>query len=174
MKNIEDLLWHPWSNLPGTGSEMDPLAESDALQEAQLLDVRVHALSSTVGLLFELRTALQFREGNAAVLVAHDVRALTWLAEPRPTPLTAWTVISSEPKPDDGIFNLRLEFWPHSQLDLTAAAADFYIINVPDLDEAPPDYSDNDGTIIRTKLPGWDYSFSPVHAVHFDPSRTTG
>jgi hypothetical protein len=59
---VEDLLrpdrrWREYASLP----EMDPLTEDDALQEAQLLDVRFDALRSTVGLLFELRTALQLR-----------------------------------------------------------------------------------------------------------------
>lgn len=40
----------------GAPPEMNPLTETDALQEAQLLGVRFDALSLTAGLLFELRT----------------------------------------------------------------------------------------------------------------------
>jgi hypothetical protein len=58
--------------------EMDPLTEDDALQEAQLLDVRFDALRSTVGLLFDLRMALQLREPNTGVLVVSGVRELSW------------------------------------------------------------------------------------------------
>lgn len=78
--------------------EMDPLTENDALQEAQLLDVRVDALRSTVGLLFELRVALQLREANTGALVAHGVRKISWSSSPRPTPRTAWNVMSPTPR----------------------------------------------------------------------------
>jgi hypothetical protein len=165
MTKVEDLLWSPWSNPSEARPEMDPLAREDALLEAQLLDVRVHALSSTVGLLFELRTSFLLRGGNAAVLVAHGVQALNWSAEPWSRRLTAWTVLGSEPKSDDQLFSLHLDFW-RSQLDLVAAAADFYVIDVPGLGETPPDYVDDGDTEIRARLVGWDSPLFPVQAVH--------
>lgn len=174
MMSVEDLLWSPWPSLTESRPEMDPLVEVDALQEAQLLDVRVHALSSTVGLLFELRTALQLREGNTAVLAVHGVREFTWLAEPRHYGMTAWSVVSSEPKSDGRNFSLGLGFMPQSRLRLVAANAAFYVIEVPGLDEEPPDYSGDDEAIIRTRLASWGTPFSPVQAVYFDPSKMNG
>lgn len=56
--------------------EMDSLTEDDALQDAYLLDVRIDALRCTVGLLFELRAALQLREASTGVLIAHGVRRI--------------------------------------------------------------------------------------------------
>jgi hypothetical protein len=70
LMKIEDLFTDADRRRLTAQPEMDPLTEASALQEAQLLDVRVHALSSTVGLLFDLRTALQFMEGNTALLIA--------------------------------------------------------------------------------------------------------
>jgi hypothetical protein len=75
--------------------EMDTLREADALQEAQLIDLRVSALRSTAGLLFEFRTSLQFDEGNAALLIVRDLRDLRWCRDRIFAPLTALTVISS-------------------------------------------------------------------------------
>jgi len=65
MMKIKDLLLpSPGLRAYAAAPEMDPLTEEDALQEAQLLDVRFDALSLTVGLLFELRMAQQLREAN--------------------------------------------------------------------------------------------------------------
>ena len=72
--------------------EADPLRESDALQEAQLLDVRLDAVRGQVALLFELRMALQLREPNTGVLVARGVREFGWTAPSRSTQRTAWGV----------------------------------------------------------------------------------
>lgn len=71
---------------------MDPFTERDALQEAQLLALRFDAVTGTAALLFELRVALQMREGNTGVLAATDVRRLVWSGAERPMPFTAWTV----------------------------------------------------------------------------------
>jgi hypothetical protein len=56
---IQDLLSLPPTLRDLAAPEMDPLTEEDALREAQLLDVRFDAVRSTLGLLFELRVALQ-------------------------------------------------------------------------------------------------------------------
>ncbi|MFK4299250.1 hypothetical protein ABH924_004431 [Arthrobacter sp. GAS37] len=56
---------------------MNPLTEEDALEEAQVLDIRFDALAGIAGILFDLRQALQLREANTGVLVAHRVHGLT-------------------------------------------------------------------------------------------------
>lgn len=172
MITIEELL------LPDPGlrrfaaqPEMDPLTEEDALQEAQLLDVRFDALRSTVGLLFELRLALQLREGNTGVLVARGVRELSWTAGPRSTTKTAWTVGGSIPRNENRLFGIELGVWPNAQLKLTAASASFFAGDVPDLDRIP-DYMDDDEAAIRAQLAGWQSPFVPVHAVFLDPAPT--
>lgn len=151
--------------------EMDPLTEDDALQEAQLLDVRFDALRSTVGLLFELRTALQLREGNTGVLVAGGVRELSWSAGQRSTSRTAWTVGGSVTSNADRLFGLDLGMWPApgAQLRVVAESAAFFVGDVPGLDRIP-DYLDDDEATIRAQLAGWHSEFVPVHAVFLDPA----
>jgi hypothetical protein len=56
----------------------DPLRETDALQEACLLDCRVCPLTGRAGLLLDMRTALQYRTGNAALLVVRGLRSFRW------------------------------------------------------------------------------------------------
>ncbi len=147
--------------------EMDPLTEDDALQDAQLLDVRIDALRSTVGLLFELRVALQLREANVGVLVAHGIRKISWSASPRSTARTAWNVIASTSRCADRLFGLNLRCWPEGHLELSAEDAAFFAGDVPDIGAAPPDYGGDESTI-RAGLAGWRSTFKPVHAVFLD------
>jgi len=174
---VEDLLrpdgrWREFASLP----EMDPLTEDGALQEAQLLDVRFDALRSTVGLLFELRTALQLREANTGVLVAHQVHELSWAAErlhygdePPPMNRMAWAVGGSIPRNENRLFGLALGMWPGAQLMLRAESAAFFAGDVPGLDRIP-DYMDDDEVTVRSQLAGWHSEFVPVHAVFLDPA----
>jgi hypothetical protein len=159
----------------GTPPDMDPLTENGALQETQLLDLRFDALTLTVGLLFELRTALQLRDGNTGVLVAHGVRELSWSGPRRATSLTAWTVGGSMARCDAGLLRLDLGMWPApgAQLSLLAERAAFFSGDVPGLDTAPPNYSDVERAGIVEKVAGWDSDFHPIHAVSFDAFRQT-
>lgn len=154
--------------------EMDPLTEDDALQEAQLLDVRFDALRSTAGLLFELRTALQLREANTGVLILRGVRRLQWTSGPRETERTAWTVGGSVVTSTDRLFGLELGLWPApgAQLTFSADGAEFFAGDVPGLDRIP-DYLDDDELTIRSQLASWQSEFEPVSAVFLDPAPPT-
>ncbi|WP_077490694.1 hypothetical protein [Sinomonas mesophila] len=153
--------------------EMDPLTEADALQEAQLLDVGFDALASVVGLMFELRTALQLREANTGVLIARGIRELAWSGPGRDTALMAWAVGSSHPQVMDGLFGLRLVMWPHpgAQLSLTAESAAFFVGDVPGLSEAPPDYTDLDRTTLGQQVAGWESPFEVVSAAFLNQGQ---
>lgn len=172
MNTIEDLLrpdsrWREYASMP----EMDPLTEDDALQEAQLLDVRFDVLRSTAGLLFELRTALQLREANTGVLIARGVRTLAWSSGRRETERTAWSVGGSVVTSTDRLFGLELGLWPApgAKLTLTAESAAFLVGDVPGLDRIP-DYLDDDELTIRAQLASWQSEFEPVSAVFLDPA----
>lgn len=165
---VPDRRWRDCASQP----EMDPLTEDDALQEAQLLDVRVDTLRSTAALLFELRTALQLREANTGVLIARGVRTLVWSAGPRDTERTAWIVGGSTITSTDRLFGLELGLWPApgSQLIIAAESAAFFAGDVPGLDRIP-DYLDDDEETIRTQLASWQSPFEPVSAVFLDLNR---
>lgn len=151
---------HRYSGVP----EMNALSEADALLEAQLLDVRLHALRSTVWLLFDSRGALQLRQGNTAVVVANGLHRLTWSGNPT-TPLTAWSVVGSQPAISGRSWTLSLAFAPTAHLEVKAAAAEFYVGDVPGCDAAPPDYTSDDEEAIRVRLQSWSSQFSPKYAV---------
>ena len=123
-----------------------------------------------VGILFELRQALQLQEANTGVLVARGVRALTWSGPSRDTTLTAWSIGSSVPRAEDQLFSLSLVMWPRpgAQLSLTAESAAFFVGNVCGLAEAPPDYTDRDRAALGDEVACWDSSFEPVSAAFLD------
>lgn len=174
MMTIADLL-HPDPALREHAAlpEMDPLTEEDALQEAQVLDVRFDALAGVAAVLFELRQALQLLEASTGVLVARGVRELAWLGPERPAGLTAWSVGSSVPTTEDGLFRLNLVMWPFpgARLRLVAESAAFFVGVTPGLPEAPPDYGAGDRRAIDAELPGWGSPFLPLRAVFLDPAQ---
>lgn len=140
--------------------EMDPLRENDALQEAQLVDVRVDALRGTLAILFDLRMALQLREPNAGVIVARGVRDFRWTAPYRDTPLTAWSADGSLVSQRDGLFSIDFGLWPApgATLHMSTERAWFVFGSIPDLPDTPPDYHESPAV---NELVTWDSLFEP-------------
>ncbi|MFG2428521.1 hypothetical protein [Streptomyces sp. NPDC048590] len=124
----------------------DPLREPDALREAQLLECRVSQLTSTASLLFELRTAMQIDEGNAALLVMRGLRSLDWTAGTAPEGPTARTVVSGVPGRLDDLFRAEFSFFPDSRLEILGERAEFYVLEAQGIGDVPPDYTEPDAT----------------------------
>jgi hypothetical protein len=171
MMTVEELLSSA-PRRPSRMPEMDPLREADALREAQLLDLRMSALRSTAGLLFEFRTSLQFDEGNAALVIVRDLRDLRWCRERKFSPLTALTVISSlATVGDTGAFGIELEFFPDASLEVRGGEAEFYVLEVPGIGEAPPDYVESPFEVIGNRLPSWTSVCSVLQASRLPSSK---
>jgi len=172
MMTVADLLApdRQWSGITRE-PEMNPLVEPDAMREAQLLDVRLDALRSTAGLLFELRTALQLRAANTGVLVACGVRELSWSAGRRTTAKTAWTVDGWIPGSAGGRFVLEFGLWPTpgAFVRLESEGAAFFTGNVTGLDFIP-DYGEDDEATVRANLANWGSEFHDVSAAFFAPN----
>lgn len=142
--------------------EMDPLTEDDALQEVQILDVRIEAVSGVAAILLEMRTALQIRKGNAGVIVASGVTHVLWNAPTVERGFRAWTIGSSKPKLTADSVSLELHMFPSPGLSIQAAAMAFAVGNVVGLPSAPPDYVDDTSAAIRRRLPSWESMFDPL------------
>lgn len=170
--SIEELLLDPGRRVHAAKPEMDALTEQDALQEAQLIDVRFEALTSTAWLLFDCRQAIQLRIPNTAVLVVNGVRRLVWSGEGRGS-RTAWNVIASAPLAREGIFSLKAAFFPNACLELEALSAEFFVGDVPGLSDAPPDFVEDDEETIRAHMASWRSIFEPTHATFLDPEGAT-
>ncbi|MEV6263260.1 hypothetical protein AB0M42_21260 [Streptomyces sp. NPDC051784] len=174
MVRVHDLVVRADESAPGPHggtSWPDPLREPDALREAQLLECRVSQLTSTASLLFELRTALQIDEGNAALLVMRGLRSLDWTAGAAPRGPTARTVVSGVPGRLDDLFRAEFSFHPDSRLEILGERAEFYVLEAQGIGDVPPDYTEpgapepgrpepgrsEDGTAgPRGLLPSWD------------------
>lgn len=173
MTTIREFAEGPWRREHGSKPEMDPFTEDDALMEAQILDVHLNTLQSRAAILFELRLALQLREGNTGLLVAEGVTRFEWHASQRNTARTAWTVVGSAPRSADGTLEMRLGVLPQAGLLLRARSVAFYSGDVEDLLEIP-DYGTASASELASMTAQWDSKFVPLHAVFVDPNPFAG
>lgn len=165
--NIQEMLDDSARRQFAAQPEADALVEADALQEAQLLDMHVDVLRSTAYLLFDCRGALQIEMGNTAIIVARSLERISWTGSPR-GPLTAWSVVSWEPRPEPGTWALSAALSPLARLELSAATAEFYVGDVPGCDGAPPDFTEADDETVRNGIASWKSAFEPIHATFLD------
>ena len=151
--------------------EADALTEQGALQEAALVDVRFDAMDNSVGLLFDLRGAIQVREAPVGILIARGVTRLEWVADRR-RPGRVWhAVTGSIPDNRGGRFHLLLGFASDAELRVEADAAEFYVGDMPGMDGAPPDFVEDDDEFIRAGMPSWGSAFAPIGATFLDPEH---
>jgi hypothetical protein len=148
--------------------EMDPLTEKDALQEARLNEMIFDAVNRRVGLLFDLRGALQLRTAYTGLLVLGGVESLIWDSERRSSTRTAWNVVGSLPVNEDGVVNLKLFFFPDAELTVVARSAAFYAGDVPGLPDTPPDFASSDEEV-AAGMASMDSPFEPTQATLIEP-----
>ncbi|WP_103759541.1 hypothetical protein [Streptomyces sp. SM10] len=166
---------------PGA-AEPDPLREPDALQEARLLDCRVSRVTSTAALLFGLRTALRFDEGNAALLVVRGLRTFGWDAgtasqpdgggagaEPR----RELTVVSGAPGRLDDLVRAEFSFLPAARLEIIAEQVDFYVLDAEAPGDEPPRPGAGERADGHGPLPSWDSPCTVLQASGARPADAT-
>ncbi|NLU66677.1 hypothetical protein [Streptomyces sp. HNM0574] len=155
MSPVEDLLADSCVDLSRTADlSEDPRTVEDVLQEVQLVDTRVHSFSGTAGLLFDLRTALQFDDGEAGLLVVHGLRELhIWSAEPEES--RVWTVMSSSPRTSPDEFAMELGLNSRIALRVAGARARFFTLRIPGISVAPPDSSGGERPGAAKDLVAW-------------------
>ncbi|MFI7336873.1 hypothetical protein ACIBUY_02900 [Streptomyces sp. NPDC050085] len=156
MTRIEDHFIGAVDGMQGVPTDWDPLRESDALQEAALLDCRVCPLTGRAGLLLDMRTALQYRTGNAALLVVRGLRSFSWRETPPEVELFNFPVGSSSPSMTKGAWRIDLGLFLDGELSVEGRAADFRLLEVRGVPEMLPDYSGRRLDQVRHALPWWD------------------
>ncbi len=169
-----DLFQDPARRSHAAMPEMDALTEQGALQEAALVAARVDVLHSAVGLLFDLRGALQLRMGTVAVLIARKVERFEWSTNRRSDHAVWYAVMDSVPDTRSGRLLLRLAFAPHAELVVEAEAAEFYVGDMPGMDQAPPDFLEDSDEVIRAGMPSWESRFVPGFATFLDADSDRG
>lgn len=159
---ISDFLHGDSSSIPVVARpDTDPLVESDALLEAQILSLTVRGDVGRCAVIIDLRTALHIRGLHAALIVADDLHAARWEVEPIPV-RTVWNVVASEVSRVGD--SARFAAWTHpaGQVTVTARRLAYYGLVVDDLPEAPADLTSDSEEVIRAGFPQWD---SEAHIV---------
>lgn len=160
---IEDLLVWPERWSLAAVPEADALADSDALLEAALLDVRMDATTSSIWLLFDCRGAVQLEMGNTAVVAIRGVTDIQWRTEPgeqrRWRAVMGWRPVTSKAG-----FSCTAELTSGSSLQVVGSGAEFYVGDIPGGDEPPPDFTSASDAEIRAGLASWTSEIEVIHA----------
>lgn len=164
-----DLFHDPNRRTYASMPEADALTERGTLQEAALVDVRFDATSGSVGLLFDLRGAIQLRDASVALLIARGVSRFEWVNERSRSGKTWHAVTGSIPENSEGRFSLLLGFASDAELRLEADGADFYVGDIAGMDCVPPDFVEDDDETIRAGMPNWTRTFGLTGATFLDP-----
>ncbi len=142
---------------------MDPF-EVDALQEATLLSSLFISLSSTVALLFDLRTSLYFAPENTGVLTLHGVSRMTTLREW--TGMSrVWVVSGCETVLEDQFVRVRLADVDGGSIDIQADSADFFTGVVAGIGDVAAEIGENHETAFLRTIPNWESKIEVTGAV---------
>lgn len=168
---IGQLFDDPYRRTYAAKPEMDALTEEGALQEADLIGMSLDVGSASLGLLFDLRTALQLRTGNAAVIIARGLTRFEWANcyKTEPGAFHSFSVISSKPEALDGLLHLMIDLVPDAGLTISAPEAEFFVGDVPDITEVSPNLLGDSLEEIRRQMPSWSAEFRPLYATFLDP-----
>jgi len=167
MMKIGDLLDGSTGNTRFNGLQFDPLRQPVVLQESQILEVLFDAVTNVAGVLLELRQSIDLDEANTGVLVCRGLDSLAWQGSTS-WELTAWSIVGCEIQHMDGSICLTLSLSPSATLKLTITRVEFYLIDVPRIGEAPPNYAKNDRAKVASYVAGWDSHFEMVGASSLD------
>lgn len=145
-------------------SPREHLLDGAWLAESQVVDVRIDALSNSLGVLLDLRQSLQFTEVNTGLLLARSVTALHWTAPSRPTPLTAWSMDGASSRRQGGEMTFTTSMWPSPGADLQFTAKDVILVTAmaANLPAAPIAYTDLSRNQVRGHVPDWQ---TPIDVV---------
>lgn len=150
---------------------MNPLTEKNALFEADLLDIRLNILESRVGLLFDLRTALNLRSENTGLLIGRGIHHLEWINDDeRIRKRSSHMTMTSIPKVQNNRVEMLIQVFLNAELRVQTNRVEFYTGRVPDIgDEQQPDFGMDDDATIRARMQTWESEFHPRTATFLDP-----
>ncbi|MFI1920543.1 hypothetical protein [Nocardia sp. NPDC020380] len=86
--------------MEATAREWDPLIAPDMFQECSIADLRYVPLAATVGVIIDLRTALQLDEGNIGLLIVEGVTEIRVSDESAFEHVMMRTIVGSSPTVD--------------------------------------------------------------------------
>lgn len=143
--------------------DVDPLREENALRDARLNEVLIDARNARLGLLLDLRTALQLRTARTGLLAVEGVERFSWEGKYGDHPLRAWVVVGSTPIESDSAVGLRLFLSSGGELVVEGCRAGFFAGDVPGLPDQPPDFDGGDEDV-AAGMASLDSPFEPTQA----------
>jgi hypothetical protein len=166
---IEELLRDPQRRVHAAMPESDALTEEDILNEADLREIRYELNPSSLLVLLDLRVALQFRIPNVAVLAFRGVSNIEMMGIDLPAwPWFTRLVLHSKPYIQDKLFTFEIGCLGGLRLKTTAQSAEFFVGDIPNLPEAPPEFGDDEDSVIVAGMPRWSSDFVPQAATFID------
>jgi len=143
----------------------DPLRISSSLQEAYFLSISHDAVRSEVHILIDCRMMLwDIPAGNTGLLVARGVHVLEWTTWPVREARFQYTIFSWRPEVSSDGWKVSARFSHNGALTLAARSARFFLLEVPSLNSAPPDFGDSTDDEVRRGLANWDSGGDLVQA----------
>ncbi|WP_141691726.1 hypothetical protein [Nocardia brasiliensis] len=141
--------------------QWNPLTTEDLLLEACVIDVRYMSHISSVGLLLDLRTALQIDEGNTGLLVVEQDLDLKISTEKMHGPMVR-TIVGSVPRVNSSAgYGIEIACMPSSLISISGGQAYFHVGNVDGIGEVPPTL---EGKVLpRTGFQSWESSIRLVY-----------
>ena len=154
-----------FADAPEDAKDEDPfISEVDAFLEAQVNAVHFDAITATLGILCDLRTALQLDETNTGLLVLRGVSLLEWSGG-TDRPRTSWKVVGSTVQSFGTCVEVHFALTPGADLRVRGRSAVFHSLDVPAVGEIP-DFGSHTDQEVRSMSPQWD---SAAHVVRTTP-----
>ncbi|OMC03918.1 hypothetical protein A5733_22800 [Mycobacterium sp. NS-7484] len=167
MPTLDNLYFSgPTEMCDSNAAAVDPF-EDDCLLEAQILEIRYDGIRSVLGIILEMRLAERITEASTGLIVASGISNYSWKQIDRRNMRTAWTVIGSSASRTSAGIAVELITSPSAALTFTADAAAFYSLQIENLETAaPPDYVEQDISVIREGIANWSSDAKVVYVVH--------
>jgi hypothetical protein len=146
---------------------VDPLSESDSLQEALLLDIFHNVTSSATALLFDLRTSLYFEKENTGILVLRKVSNIVFTTVNVPHP-HVWSVSGSKIRIKNNSIHVRLTDMSGGMLDIEAESVEFFSGIVNSIGDVAAEIEDQNLDAFLKTVPNWG---SKIEVIGFSMKR---
>ena len=139
----------------------NPFRHSELFVDAQITRIVVDVMTSTVGILFELRQADRL-PANTALLRVSGVAQQNWICTAMTNEFTAWSITGATIHQRPGEFQFVAQCLPAGALRIVGSSAEFVLLEAAALASAPPDYRNDARDLIRFGVANENTECEPV------------
>ena len=155
MTRISDLIGFEMQHEDVLG--VNPLRDPQVLREAYFVHICHDVVHSRVQVILDCRFAAGFTEANTGLLILEGVSDFTWHVDRHGRDGVEYTIGRWSPNlAADGDWSVLVLFERNGELVLKGRRARFFLLDVPGMDDAPPDFGSATAEEVRAGLPDWD------------------